>query len=494
MFQKVLIANRGEVALRIIRTCRAMGITTAIVYSEADRHSLPVLLADEAYFIGASPSKDSYLNIPHILEAIDTSQADALHPGYGFLSENANFARTLEEKSITFIGPSSKAIALMGDKIKARQVMQSSGMPTVPGSKEHALNLDHLKSICKDIGFPVMLKAAFGGGGKGMRIVQSLDDLELSYKSAKSEALNYFSNDQIYVEKFIQNPKHIEIQIFADAHQNVVCLYERECSVQRRHQKLIEESPSIVLPNDVRQKMQQVAIKATQAINYLGAGTFEFIFDQRTKEFFFMEMNTRLQVEHPVTEMVTGFDLVKEQINVANGKPLSFRQEDVHLNGHAIEARICVEDPHTHLPTPGRIQHCHFPQGPFIRVDSYIYTGYDIPIDYDNMVAKLIVWGQSRTEALERLQGALSETCIFGVKTNLPLLRSILKAKPFVEGSYTTELLKDFQFSDKEIDEALFLIPAVIETYEKTKQKTSRPSVVNSPWKLKGRWDSLRKL
>ena len=493
MFQKILIANRGEIALRVIRTCRAMGVTTAVVYSEADRNSLPVLLADEAYFIGTSPSKDSYLNIPRILEAIDTSQADALHPGYGFLSENAEFARTLEEKSITFIGPSASSIALMGDKIKARQVMESSGMPTVPGSQGAIRDLDHLKSICKKIGFPVMLKATFGGGGKGMRVVQNLDDLELSYKSAQSEALNYFSNDQIYVEKCIQNPKHIEIQIFADIHQNAVCLYERECSVQRRHQKLIEESPSILLPEGIRQKMRQVAIKATQAINYLGAGTFEFIFDQNTKEFFFMEMNTRLQVEHPVTEMVTGFDLVKEQINVANGEPLSFQQEDVNMNGHAIEARICAEDPHTYLPSPGQIQHCHFPQGPFIRVDSYIHTGYDIPIDYDNMVAKLIVWGRSRKEALDRLEGALSETYIFGVKTNLPLLRSILKARSFVEGSYTTDLLKDFQLSDKKIDETLFLIPAVIEAYEKTKRKTHSPSVIDSPWKLKGRWDSLRK-
>ena len=494
MFKKILIANRGEIALRIVRACRQMGITSAVVYSKADKESLPVLLADENYFVGDAPSKDSYLNISNIVEALKKSKADAVHPGYGFLSENAQFANTVEKLGITFIGPSSKSIEIMGDKIKARQFMKEKGVPVIPGSHQGITNLDGLISICQKIGFPVMLKAAFGGGGKGMRVVHSLKDLELNYKSAKSEAANYFANDSIYVEKFIENPKHIEMQIFADTHRNAVCLYERECSLQRRHQKVIEESPSPVLPEDTRQKMKDIVIKATKSMNYIGAGTFEFILDNNTKEFFFMEMNTRLQVEHPVTEMITGLDLVKEQISVAAGNKLGFQQEDIKPAGHAIEARICGEDPDTHMPSPGLIKYCHLPQGPFIRVDAYIDSGYKLPIHYDPMIAKVIAWGRTRKEAIDRLQSALLEINVAGIKTNVRSLRSILQAPQFIDGFYTTQLLdKQLNTDTSDIfDSTIALIVSSIEAYKDNKQKYSKKLKINSEWKFKGRIESLR--
>ena len=471
-----------------------MDITSAVIYSQADKKSLPVLLADESYFVGDSPSKDSYLNIPNIIEVIKESKADAVHPGYGFLSENAKFANAVKNQGVTFIGPSAVSIEVMGDKIKARQVMKEKGVPVIPGSDKNITNIEELTSFCQKIGFPVMLKAAFGGGGRGMRVVHFLKDLKLSYKSAKSEAANHFANDSIYVEKFIENPKHIEMQVFADNHQNVVCLYERECSLQRRHQKVIEESPSIALPENTRQKMKDIVIKVTKSMNYIGAGTFEFILDNNTKKFFFMEMNTRLQVEHPVTEMVTGFDLVKEQISVAAGNKLSFQQEDISPSGHAIEARVCGEDPDTHLPTPGQINYCHLPQGPFIRVDSYIDAGYRLPIYYDPMIAKVIVWGRTRKEAIDRLQSALLETNIAGIKTNIKSLRSTLQASQFINGSYTT------QFLDKHLnnntfdsfDDTIALIVSAIEAYKDTQQKYSKEIEIKSKWKFKGRMEALR--
>lgn len=487
-FKKVLIANRGEIALRIIRACREMNISSAIIYSEADRQSLPVLLADEAHFVGPSPSSQSYLNIPKILEILKTSKADAIHPGYGFLSENALFAKQIEKSGVTFIGPSSQAISLMGDKIKARQIMQNAGVPLVPGSDGKIRDLKHLKILCRDIGFPVILKAALGGGGKGMRVVYGLDDLEIKYQSAKSEALNAFANDDLYVEKFIQNPKHIEIQVFADGHGNALYLYERECSIQRRHQKLIEEALSPTLPANVRQKMGELAVKATKAINYRGAGTFEFIFDGLKKEFFFMEMNTRLQVEHPVTEMLTGIDLVKEQITVASGQPLSFDQKDIQPKGHAIEVRVCGEDPKTYIPSPGKIIDCLIPQGPFVRWDSFVVSSNNIPIHYDNLIGKLVAWGRHRKEAIERLQRALAETHFFGIQTNILLLRQILKTKPFQDGSYTTDFLdKNFEFEvispQKTKEQHAFLIPAVIEAYEAQKTSYQKTSNRKSQWR-----------
>ena len=489
MFKKILIANRGEIALRVIRACREMEITSVAVYSDADRKSLHVLLADEAYYIGKAPSRDSYLNIDSILRAIKKSGADAVHPGYGFLSENATFAKTLKDNNITFIGPSYECIELMGDKIVAKKTMEKAGVPTVPGSSGIVKSLDELKKIAKKIGFPIIIKASSGGGGKGMRIVRNEAELELSYKSAKSEARQYFLNDDVYVEKFVQNPKHIEIQVFGDNFGNAVHFFDRECSVQRRHQKIIEEAPSPAVSEDIRKKMGEVSVAAVKKIGYSGAGTFEFIFDNVTKEFFFMEMNTRLQVEHPVTEMITSFDLVKEQINVASGKRLSVAQPDIKKNGHAIEARVCAEDPNTFLPSPGLVKRCRYPHGAFIRVDAYAYADYEIPIYYDPMIGKLIVWGRDRKEAISRMQMALSEFNVSGVKTNIVLLRSILKEDKFLDGTYTTGFLQQEFDGSKQlfhfVDDEVFLIASAIETYEGLKNK--RPTTTKSFWKLSGR-------
>ena len=489
MFKKILIANRGEIALRVIRACREMGITSAAVYSDADRKSLHVLLADEAYYIGKAPSRDSYLNIDSILRAIKKSGADAVHPGYGFLSENATFAKTLKDNDITFIGPSYECIELMGDKIVAKKTMEKAGVPTVPGSPDIVQSLDELKSVAKKIGFPIIIKASSGGGGKGMRIVHNEKDLELSYRSAKSEARQYFLNDDVYVEKFVQSPKHIEIQVFGDNFGNAVHFFDRECSVQRRHQKIIEEAPSPAVSEDIRKKMGEVSVVAVKKMGYSGAGTFEFIFDNVTKEFFFMEMNTRLQVEHPVTEMITSFDLVKEQINVAFGKKLSVNQSDIKRSGHAIEARVCAEDPNTFLPSPGLVKRCRYPHGAFIRVDAYAYADYEIPIYYDPMIGKLIVWGRDRKEAISRMHMALSEFNVSGVKTNIVLLRSILKEGKFLDGTYTTGFLQQEFDGSKQlfhfVDDRVFLIASVIETYEDLKNK--RPTTTKSFWKLSGR-------
>ncbi len=492
-FKKILIANRGEIAIRVIRTCRQMGITAAAVYSDADRKSLHVLLADEAYYIGKAPSRESYLNIDSILRAVSKSGADAVHPGYGFLSENASFARALKDNNITLIGPSPECIELMGDKMLAKKAIQSAGVPTVPGSTDVITDLDELKKVAKKIGYPIIIKASGGGGGKGMRVVHNEGDLKINYRSAKSEAKQYFLNDDVYVEKFVQSPKHIEIQVFGDQFKNAVHFFDRECSIQRRHQKIIEEAPSIAIDDHVRKKMGEVSVNAVKKIGYVGAGTFEFIFDNVTKEFFFMEMNTRLQVEHPVTEMITGFDLVKEQIKVAAGNKLSVEQKNIKMSGHAIEARVCAEDPNTFLPSPGLIKRCKLPSGPFIRVDTYAYADYKIPIYYDPMIGKLIVWGRTRDEAVNRMQMALAEFNVSGVKTNIVLLRSILKEKKFLDGTYTTEFLtKDFDKSKHLfhfVDDRAFLIAAVIESYESSKNRklNNKPS----RWKLSGREDAF---
>ena len=486
MFKKILIANRGEIALRIIRACRELNITSASVYSDADRKSLHVLMADEAYYVGKAPSTESYLNIDSILKACKKAGADAVHPGYGFLSENAEFAKALEDNQIVFIGPTETNIKIMGDKMTAKKTMTKAGVPTVPGSPGIVKDLNELKSVVKKIKLPVIIKASSGGGGKGMRIVTKESDLELSFNSCKSEARQYFLNDDVYVEKFVQSPKHIEVQVFGDTFGGAVHFFDRECSVQRRHQKIIEEAPSVAVPDKVRQKMCDVSVNAAKKINYRGAGTFEFIFDNVTKDFYFMEMNTRIQVEHPVTEMITNFDLVKEQIRVAAGKRLSLKQEDISINGHAIEARICAEDPNTFLPSPGLIKRCKFPQGSFIRLDSYAYADYEIPIHYDPMIGKLIAWGRDRDEAIKRLERALAEFDITGVRTNIVLLRTILKEKKFLDGSYTTEFLaQEFDKSKKLfhfVDDRAFLISAVIESYEALKNK--RPQSQPSLWKF----------
>lgn len=497
LFKKILIANRGEIAIRITRACRELGISSAAVFSDADRDSLHVFLADEAYHIGPSPSKESYLNYQKIIEVAKKAGADAVHPGYGFLSENTIFAKALEEAGITFIGPTVANIESMGDKITAKALMKKAGVPTVPGSDGGIETVEQAQVIAEKIGLPVIIKASAGGGGKGMRVVRKMDELESAFRACRSEGQNYFADPTVYIEKFINDPKHIEIQVFGDKHGNHVHLFERECSVQRRHQKIIEECPSPSVPQEVRIRMGEAAVRAAKQINYVGAGTIEFIFDNTTKEFYFMEMNTRLQVEHPITEIVTGYDLVKEQIYVAAGKPLSFKQEDIKQKGHAIEARICAEDPITYKPSPGVIRACRHPQGPFMRVDSYAYPGYEVPIYYDPMIAKVITWGETREEAIDRMQRALSEFVLTGIKTNIVLHKTILDHPKFRDGSYTTQFIeKNFEVIEPqlfaEVEDPVFLIAAAITAFNDRKSKDVRQLNLTSNWKRVGRKLQLR--
>ncbi|WP_370468164.1 acetyl-CoA carboxylase biotin carboxylase subunit [Bdellovibrio sp. KM01] len=497
MFKKILIANRGEIAIRITRACRELGIASVAVFSDADRDSLHVFLADEAYHIGPSPSKESYLNYRKILEVAKQSGADAVHPGYGFLSENTTFAKACEEAGITFIGPTVANIESMGDKISAKALMKKSGVPTVPGSDGGVETVEEATKIAEKIGLPIIIKATAGGGGKGMRIVRKMDEVESAFRACRSEGQNYFANPTVYIEKFINDPKHIEIQVFGDKHGNHVHLFERECSVQRRNQKIIEESPSPSVPQEVRLRMGEASVRAAKQINYVGAGTIEYIFDNKTKDFYFMEMNTRLQVEHPITEIVTGVDLVREQISVAAGKPLSFKQEDIKQKGHAIEARVCAEDPVTYKPSPGVIRACRHPQGPFMRVDSYAYPGYNVPIYYDPMISKVITWGDTRNEAIDRMQRALSEFVLTGIKTNIVLHKTILDHPTFRDGTYTTQFIeKNFEVIEpemfKQVDDPVFLIAAAIEAYNDRKSKDIRQLNVRSTWRSVGRKLQLR--
>ncbi|MAF91257.1 MAG: acetyl-CoA carboxylase biotin carboxylase subunit [Bdellovibrionaceae bacterium] len=497
MFKKILIANRGEIAIRVIRACRDMGIRSVSVFSEADRNSLHVLLSDEAYPIGPAPSNESYLNVDKILSVAKRAGADAIHPGYGFLSENPNFVRRVEEEGLTFIGPKPESMEVMGDKISAKEQMKKSGVPIVPGSDGAIETVEELKKVAKEVGFPLLIKASSGGGGKGMRYVAEESQLESNYNMARSEAKKFFASDDVYIERFVQSPKHIEIQIFGDSHGNTIHLFERECSMQRRHQKVLEECPSPALDEESRRKMGEVAVKAARSINYLGAGTIEFIFDSITKEFFFMEMNTRLQVEHPVTEMCTGVDLVQEQIRVAAGLPLSVKQEDLKLNGHAIEARICAEDPATFAPSPGLIRRCRNPQGSFIRLDSSAFPGYEVPIYYDPMVAKLIVWGRNRDEAIQRMDRALAEFSLTGIKTNIVLHKSLIHEEAFRSGEYTTQFIdNDFSGSSdnlfKFVDDRVFLISLAVEAYKNLKPKSTADHNIYSRWKDIGRQEGQR--
>lgn len=496
-FKKILIANRGEIAIRITRACRELNIGSVAVFSDADRDSLHVFLADEAYHIGPSPSKESYLNYRKILEVAKEAGVDAIHPGYGFLSENTAFARACAEAGIIFIGPTPENIDAMGDKLSAKDLMKKAGVPTVPGSDGGVESIEEAQRIVEKTGFPIIIKATAGGGGKGMRVVRKMDELESAYRACRSEGQNYFANPTVYIEKFINDPKHIEIQVFGDTHGNVVHLFERECSVQRRHQKIIEESPSPSVPQEVRLRMGEAAVRAAKQIAYVGAGTIEFIFDNQTKEFYFMEMNTRLQVEHPITEIVTGFDLVKEQIFVAAKKPLSFKQSEIKQKGHAIETRICAEDPITYKPHPGTIRACRHPQGPFLRVDSYAYPGYEVPIYYDPMIAKVITWGETRGEAIERMQRALTEFVLTGIKTNIVLHKSILKHPMFLDGSYTTQFIeKNFEVLEpelfKQVEDPVFLIAAAITAYNDRKSKDVRQLNLHSQWKRISRKMQLR--
>ena len=441
MFRKILVANRGEIAVRVIRTCREMGIRTVAVYSDADRGALHVRMADEAVRLGPAPSRESYLRIDRIIDAAKATGADAIHPGYGFLSEQAPFVEACDAAGITFIGPRPEAIAAMGDKTGARQRMIQAGVPVVPGMDEPESDVNRAREFARSIGFPVMIKAAAGGGGRGMRKVESEEEFDASFAAAQREALAAFGDDRVYVEKFLDKPRHVEIQVFADAHGNCIHLFERECSVQRRHQKVIEESPSPILDEDLRRRMGEVAVRAARAVNYLGAGTCEFLVDAN-KNFYFLEMNTRLQVEHPVTELRCGVDLVRWQIEVAAGKPLPLLQDEVRAQGHAIEARINAEDPAKNfMPSPGKITYLRLPGGPGTRIDSGVYPGYTVPMAYDSMIAKLIVWAPTREQAIQRLQRALSEFVVKGITTNIGYLKRIVAHPEFLSGDYDTTFL-----------------------------------------------------
>jgi acetyl-CoA carboxylase biotin carboxylase subunit len=441
MLKKVLIANRGEIALRIIRACHELDIRTVAVYSQADEDSLHVQLADEAYCVGPPQSGKSYLNIPNIMSVALMSQADAIHPGYGFLAENAGFAEICADHQIKFIGPSANMIRMMGDKATAKKTMQDVGVPVVPGTEGVISDPELIKAWGKATGFPILLKATAGGGGKGMRIVNAESEVEEMLSMAQNEAKAAFGNDEVYVEKFIKNPRHIEFQVLADQYGNVVHLGERDCSIQRRHQKLIEEATSPVVTPEIREKVGQIILKAIRKIGYEGVGTIELLCDDQMN-FYFMEMNTRIQVEHPVTEMVTGIDLLKEQIMVAGGRALQFTQDDVHFNGHAIECRINAEDPDKNfMPCPGTIDGYIPPGGYGIRVDSHAYTGYKIPPYYDSLIAKLIAWGQTREEAIARMKRALNEYGITGVKTTIPFHLKVLDNPAFIKG---TDVYTDF--------------------------------------------------
>jgi acetyl-CoA carboxylase biotin carboxylase subunit len=441
MFEKILIANRGEIALRIQRACRELGIRTVVVHSEADTEAKYVKLADESVCIGPAPASQSYLNIPAIISAAEVTDAEAIHPGYGFLSENADFADKVERSGFVFIGPRPDNIRLMGDKVSAKQAMLKAGVPCVPGS-EGSLpgESKEIVRIARKVGYPVIIKAAGGGGGRGMRVVHTEAALLNAVTMTRSEAQAAFSNSTVYLEKYLENPRHIEIQVLADSHKGAVYLGERDCSLQRRHQKILEEAPAPDLPAKLRDKMGERCVEACRKIGYRGAGTFEFLYEDG--EFFFIEMNTRIQVEHPVTEMITGVDIVQAQIRIAAGEKLPFRQKDVQLRGHAIECRINAEDPYRFTPSPGRITSYHAPGGPGIRVDSHVYQGYSVPPYYDSMVGKVIAYGASREQAIRRMRVALSEMVVEGIQTNIPLQLELLNDIRFVRGAVSIHYLE----------------------------------------------------
>ena len=442
MLDKVVIANRGEIALRILRACRELGIKTVAIYSEADREQKHIFLADEAVCIGPAASNESYLNIPAVISAAEVTDAVGIHPGYGFLSENADFAERVEQSGFVFIGPKAETIRLMGDKVTAKQAMLDAGIPCVPGSGG-ALgdDADEAMKIAKDIGYPVIIKAAGGGGGRGMRVVHSEAALIKSISLTKTEAGNAFGNSMVYMEKFLEEPRHVEIQVMADEHGNVIYLGERDCSMQRRHQKVIEEAPAPGLDEDTRKFIGERCVDACKRIGYRGAGTFEFLYEKG--EFYFIEMNTRVQVEHPVTEMITGVDIVKEQLRVASGLELSYKQEDIKLRGHAFECRLNAEDAETFMPSPGTIDHFHCPGGPGVRVDTHVYEGYKVPPHYDSMIGKLITHAETRELALARMRTALTEIVIDGIKTNIPLHQRLVDDAAFIAGGTDIHYLEN---------------------------------------------------
>ncbi len=444
MFKRVLVANRGEIAVRIIYALKELGIESVTVYSEADKDALHVQLADYAICIGPPQPKQSYLNFTNIISAAIATGSEAIHPGYGFLAENPEFAEAVEASGLKFIGPTSETIRLMGDKIEAKKIMKEAGVPVLPGTDEAISDYNQAVEVVREIGFPVIIKAAAGGGGRGMRVVHNEDELENAFQLARSEAEAAFNDPRVYIEKYIARPRHIEIQILADEHGNAIHLGERECSIQRRHQKLIEESPSPVVDEKIRERMGEIAVKGVKKINYHSAGTLEFLMDE-DGNFYFMEMNTRIQVEHPVTEMVTGLDLVKRQILIAAGEKLELKQEDIEIKGHAIETRINAEDPDRGFrPSPGKIELLHFPGGPGVRVDSYVYQGYTIPPYYDSLIGKLIVKGMDREEAVSRLKRALEEVVIEGIITTVPFYQELIEHPDFVSGNIDTGFIERF--------------------------------------------------
>lgn len=500
MFKKVLVANRGEIAVRIIRACREIGIETVAVFSEADRQALHVRYADEAYLLGPAPSRESYLRGDKIIAIARKSGAGAVHPGYGFLAERKDFAEACAEADLVFIGPKPSSIAAMGDKMTARETVRKAGVPVVPGTEDVGnMSNEDLLAIAPKIGFPLLIKATAGGGGKGMREVNSLEEMPGLLISARREAESAFGDGNVYLEKLVEGARHIEFQILADGHGTVLHLHERECSIQRRHQKLVEEAPSPFMDDELRQRMGEVAVKTAQAVDYVNAGTIEFLVD-KDKNFYFLEMNTRLQVEHPVTEMITGIDIVKEQIRIARGRPTQYKQEDIKINGAAIECRINAEDPYNNfIPSTGKITHSLLPTGPGIRVDTGIYPGFEISPFYDPLISKLIVWGETRAQAILRMRRALEEYRIVGVRTNIPFHQTLMDSHRFMGGQYDTRFVEDrFSMqeeqngSDVEIAAVLASLVAHYET-QRSAQFVLRNERDTSNWKWVGRWERMHR-
>jgi len=498
MFKKILIANRGEIAVRVIRACREMGIQTVAVYSEADFGALHVRMADEAYPIGPAPSRESYLVIEKILDVARRAKADAIHPGYGFLAENAAFSKACEDAGIVFIGPSPASIHLMGSKVEARRAAAKYGVEMVPGTLDPIASDAEARTIVASIGYPIMLKASGGGGGKGLRLVRSQDELESALRNTRSEALAAFGDDSVYIEKFVERPRHVEIQVLADRHGNAIYAGERECTIQRRHQKVIEECPSPIMDPDLRRRMGESALKVVKAAGYYNAGTIEFLVDQE-RRFYFLEMNTRLQVEHPVTEMVTGLDLVKHQIHIANGEKLPIRQEDIVLRGAAIECRVYAEDPaNNFFPSPGKITALRAPAGPGIRDDGGVYEGWTVPIDYDPLISKLAAWGATRDEAVNRMRRALREYRIEGIKTNISFFLEILDNADFRKANFDTGFIdrwlktRTAENTLPDVSQDFAALAAAIYHSETAPASFETSKQTESPWKLDGRRRAMR--
>ncbi len=508
-FRKILIANRGEIAVRVMRSCREMGIATVAVFSEADKTALHVLMADEAYLIGAAPARDSYLQGDRIIETALKSGAEAIHPGYGFLAENGDFADAVTEVGLAFIGPPGSAIRTMGSKTEARRIMSEAGVPVVPGDQSGLKDADSAAASAEKIGYPVLIKAAMGGGGKGMRVVNKPADLRASFEAARRESLSAFNSEEVYLERFIPGPRHVEVQILADAYDNCIHLYERECSIQRRHQKVIEEAPAPALDAhpELRERMGQTAVAAAKACGYINAGTVEFLFDPTINDFYFLEMNTRLQVEHPVTEMVTGLDLVREQLLIAVGEPLSIRQDQVRHRGHSIECRIYAEDAvNGFLPDPGTVRRLVRPDGPWVRIDSGVNVGSEVGMFYDPLVAKLVVWGPTRERAISRMHRALSEYRVSGFKTTIPFSRWVMQNKRFASGDFDTrfieqEFLPEYLTESNQDEDRVAIIAAAL--WDRDRRKTIATGVASSSvtpgvngksgqWKTAGRRRALR--